>query len=506
MPHADTGHPLLRDMTIWVDVDDLIGHFYAGNRPSGIQRLSLDLASALVAVGAGRVRVCRHGPGETGFTELDWQNCEAKLRGAMHDVQGQAPDQSVATGCREPHSEVSPLRRAARRLPLDLRGPIATAYIAERNAGRALGHAIIAQLHAARALRDLVANSWRWMRPRRFAPKKIQQIKEVTRNDAVNDRPVPFAPGDILLSTGATWQFPSYAAKIDRVRAIGVRFAPFVHDMVPLLFPEWSVKSTTEGFEVWAREVLIRADIVFANSNATARDVARYARQEGLRIPRAIKLPMGASFPGQADVDAPSLHPRPFVLFVSTLEPRKNHAGMLRLWRRLLASLPEAQVPDLVFAGRVGWMAHDVIAQAENADWLGGKLRLIEGPGDAELASLYRDCMFTIYPSFYEGWGLPVTESLSFGKPVAASNRASIPEAGGDFCAYFDPDDLNDAYRIISGLILNPERVATLQRRIAGEFRPPSWRDCAAAIIAVLDSESLPLSATAVPEVSSLTG
>ena len=493
-------------MTIWVDVDDLIGHFYAGNRPSGIQRLSFDLACALVEAGAGRVRVCRHGPGDTGFTELDWQDCEAKLRGAMHEVQGHTSDEPAQPGHGEQRTEISSLRRAARRLPLDLRGPLAMAYIAERNAGRALGHAIIAQIHAVRALRDLVANSWRWVRPRRSALIKTQQNQVLAPQDAVVDRPVPFVSGDILLSTGATWQFPSYAAKIDRVRAIGVRFAPFVHDMVPLLFPEWSVKSTTEGFGVWAWEVLTRADILFANSNATARDVARYARQEGLRIPPAIKLPMGASFPRQADANAPRLHPRPFVLFVSTLEPRKNHAGMLRLWRRLLASLPEAQVPDLVFAGRVGWIAHGVIAQAENADWFGGKLRLIEGPSDAELASLYRDCLFTLYPSFYEGWGLPVTESLSFGKPVAASNRASIPEAGGDFCAYFDPDDLNDAYRVVSGLILNPERVATLERRIASEFHPPSWRDSAAAIIAALESDCLPLSATGISEVSSLTG
>lgn len=495
-----------RDMTIWIDVDDLIGHFYAGNRPSGIQRLSFDLACALVEAGAGRVRICRHGPGDTGFTELDWPDCGAKLRGAMHEVQERISDAPAGPGQGEQRSEISSLRHAARHLPLDLRGPIAMAYIAERNAVRALGHAVMAQVHAVRALRDLAVNSWRWVRPRRAAPIKMQQNQVVAPHNAVADRPVPFASGDVLLSTGATWQFPSYAAKIDRVRALGVRFAPFAHDLVPLLFPEWSVKSTTEGFAVWAREVLTRADIVFANSDATARDVARYARREGLRIPRAVKLPMGASFARQADADLPRLHPRPFVLFVSTLEPRKNHAGMLRLWRRLLASLPEVQVPDLVFAGRVGWMAHDVIAQAENADWFGGKLRLIEGPNDAELAALYRDCLFTVYPSFYEGWGLPVTESLSFGKPAAASNRASIPEAGGDFCAYFDPDDLNDAYRVISGLILNPERVATLERRIVSEFRPPSWHDTAAAVIAALESDRLPLSAAGIPDVSSRTG
>ena len=107
-------------------------------------------------------------------------------------------------------------------------------------------------------------------------------------------------------------------------------------------------------------------------------------------------------------------------------------------------------------------------------------------PSDAELASLYRDCLFTLYPSFYEGWGLPVTESLCFGKTVAASNRGSIPEAGGEFCAYFDPDDLNDAERVVGGLIRHPERIAALEERIATSFRPPGWDDTARAVLAAL--------------------
>lgn len=479
-------------MTIWIDVDDLIGYFYGGNRPSGIQRLSYDLASALIEAGDGRVRACRHGPGPSGFTELDWEESRASLHEAM-----QEGDEAPATAAPPPEfaatPEVSTLRRAARGLPLDLRGPLAAIYIAERNAAAGLRHVAVAQLHALRALRDLLANAWRWLRPRRGPPSlRTTQPQNAPPQPAaapsVADRPVVFAPGDVLISTGATWQFAGYAAKIAKVRAMGVRFAPFAHDMVPLLFPEWSVKATTEAFERWARGVLAQADILFSNSDATAADVAFYARREGLPIPKAIKLPIGATFPRHAAADVARLCPRPYVLLVSTIEPRKNHAGMLRLWRRLLVELPESAVPDLVFAGRVGWLAHDVVAQAENADWFGGRLRLIEGPSDAELAALYRDCLFTLYPSFYEGWGLPVTESLSFGKPVAASNRASIPEAGGEFCVYFDPENLNEAYEVVSRLIREPELVAALEREIAARFRPPSWHDSARAILTTLDA------------------
>jgi glycosyltransferase involved in cell wall biosynthesis len=488
----------LRSM-IWIDIEDLLGFFYAGNRPSGIQRLSFDLCRELVRLGEGRVGVCRHGPGESGFTIVDWPETEARILRATCHTEPVIPDDEPTLEAALPAPPaVSALRSHARRLPLDIRGPLLMGANAEIHAARALADVFRAQVHALRAIRDLLVNIWRWVRPARkpvYAPAYALEVAPDSGADEppppmdtalLLDHPVGFAHGDILLSTGATWQFQTYYARIDRLKhSAGVIFAAFAHDMVPILFPEWSVKHTTDAFEIWAREVLPRADILFTNSDATARDVASFARQNGLTIPKAIKLPMGMSFVTQKNLPPP-LHPNKFVLFVSTIEPRKNHAAMLRLWRRLLQSLPAVMVPDLVFAGRIGWLARDVIGQAENADWLGGKLRLIEAPSDAELAALYRDCVFTVYPSFYEGWGLPVTESLCFGKPVAASNKGSIPEAGGEFCVYFDPDDLNDAERVVRGLIEHPEQLASLTARIAARFHPPGWDVTAQAALSVL--------------------
>jgi glycosyltransferase involved in cell wall biosynthesis len=148
--------------------------------------------------------------------------------------------------------------------------------------------------------------------------------------------------------------------------------------------------------------------------------------------------------------------------------------------------MPAAGVPDLVFAGKPGWLTADFLQQMENTFWLNGRIKFVNSPPDAALAALYQGCLFTVFPSLYEGWGLPVTESLSFGKTVAASNRASIPEAGGAFCSYFDPEDLVAATAVIRGLIERPERVAELEARIAMQFRPPSWAETAAALVAAL--------------------
>ncbi len=91
-----------------------------------------------------------------------------------------------------------------------------------------------------------------------------------------------------------------------------------------------------------------------------------------------------------------------------------------------------------------------------------------------------------MFPSFYEGWGLPVTESLAFGRPCVISNATSLPEAGGTLARYFDPDDLNEAYRVIRATIADREGLSVWQARIAREFHPVSWEDSARSLLARL--------------------
>ncbi len=150
--------------------------------------------------------------------------------------------------------------------------------------------------------------------------------------------------------------------------------------------------------------------------------------------------------------------------------------------------MPRERVPTLVFAGRVGWMVADLMQQLRNSNFLGGKIMLVEDPTDAELERLYQGCRFTLFPSFHEGWGLPVTESLSFGRPCIISNATSLPEAGGALARYFDPDNATEATAIIRDVLLHPETIPAWQERVAREFRPVSWRETAETVLRVLRS------------------
>jgi len=161
-----------------------------------------------------------------------------------------------------------------------------------------------------------------------------------------------------------------------------------------------------------------------------------------------------------------------------------------RVWRRLLEDLPAERVPTLVFAGRIGWLVDDLMRQIANTDNLNGKMVVLENPTDADLAALYRDCLFTLFPSFHEGWGLPVTESLAFGKPCIISNRTSLPEAGGRLARSFDPDNLHDAYKVIRQVIEDRAGLMEWTAEVQRDFKPVPWT---ATVEAILTGLCLPL-------------
>jgi len=149
----------------------------------------------------------------------------------------------------------------------------------------------------------------------------------------------------------------------------------------------------------------------------------------------------------------------------------------------MVEEMPFERVPTLVFAGRVGWLVNDLLQQLVNCAYLRGKIVLVADPTDAELVALYRGCRFTLFPSLYEGWGLPVSESLSFGKLCVASDRTSVPEAGGDFCLYVDPENISAASDVIRRACTDDALIAAFEKKIREEFQPTSWRKTAETLL-----------------------
>jgi glycosyltransferase involved in cell wall biosynthesis len=447
-------------MTVWIDVEDLVRYFHYAARPTGIQRLSFEIYRELSRHdGEAEIRFCRRGATPSGFRSLHFPALEAGILTAAASGPRAAPAASAPP-------PASRLQDAARALPPRYRQPLGEIF-------RGLHQSLAGLRGLARAASGEISGT----------AKRGVQIGRHQFDLGGED--VTFAAGDWFINLGASWDMPYDPAFLAQLRAGQVRFGLMVYDLIPELFPEWALRGTDGAYRAWLRDTVPAADAVFTISDCTASDLRRCLTAAGKNVPTPVVLPVGSIAPVDT-LDLPSPIPNQYVLLVSTMEIRKNHLLMFRVWRQLLETMPAEQVPDLVFAGKVGWLTEDFRQQLNNCNWLNGKIKFLASPSEPELAALYRHCLFTVFPSFYEGWGLPVSESLTFGKTVAASNRSSIPEAGGSFCAYFNPDNLDDAYGTIAKLILVPAAREKLETHIANNFNPPTWQDTATALLQIL--------------------
>lgn len=497
---------------LWIDVEDLFEYARGNPRPSGIQRLAFEIYRALHQRpdAAEIVRFVRHQPVRNTFRIVPWQQVEDLFVGLVMSEAEPPLQPGVQKNGRygEPRDKgpIRPdpatrqfARKVVHRLPPVLRSHVI--------------HAILTQMAAFRAWGGLVAFAARatWMGTARALGLSRAAVKpplgddppepvSTTANHDAEEADDTFtrvsAPGDILLVLGSPWSHPDYASLISGQRKRGLKFALLVYDLIPLRRPEWCDRNLVRLFRAWFESVFPLSDYTFAISRATAADVESYAGSRGIRLSGPVTpVPIGTAFSNLAKrTIAPRCRPLPpagsYALIVSTIEARKNHLLLFRIWRKLLEDMPHDLVPTLVFAGRIGWLVDDLMRQIANTDNLYGKLVIIENPTDTELTALYKGCRFTLFPSFFEGWGLPVTESLAFGKPCLTSNSTSLPEAGGHLTRRFDPDSLAEAYAAVRAVIEDPEGLARWEAQVRREFKPVPWFATADAILAGLDYPS----------------
>ena len=300
--------------------------------------------------------------------------------------------------------------------------------------------------------------------------------------------PVVIDNSTCVVFLGALWINDALMMAARSAHLQGARIVSLLYDLTPVM-EAGHTAAVNRLFDRHLNLLLQTASRVPAISRSSRRDFEEYAQQYGITAPpgAATGLPCGLTPIGGVTSDAP--WPRPYALFVGTIEARKNHVVAFDAWNRLIDDRGAENVPDLVCIGRLGWHSGEFLRRYVATRGLDGKVSILtDSVSDAELASFYEHCQFTVYPSRYEGWGLPVSESLAFGKVPVVADNSSLREAGGDLAVYVPTNDAEALARAIEENVLDAATRASLESRISAEaMAATTWDDVAAIISQEID-------------------
>ena len=342
----------------------------------------------------------------------------------------------------------------------------------------------------------IISNGFIYSIWKELSADKVDHGQLLTLMESATARGTLYAPnsGDVLLILGAFWVLENVAERIIELRREGVHVGVLIHDVIPITHPEFCERPLTDAFRSYFASVVSVVGFILTVSDHTGKAVKAFLERINIKCPTVMTLRLAhktwdpPTLPSVGSSNKLSRLVRDeFVLYVSTIEIRKNHTYLFRIWKRLIESRGK-DVPSLVFVGRAGWRVDDLMAQLNSTNYLNGKIKILHDLSDNELARLYRSALFTVFPSFEEGWGLPVGESLLFGRPCLASNTSSVPEVGGEFVDYFDPFNDNDGFQKIAGFIDDRQLLEERAETIAKRFKPRLWGDVARDLLEAVDT------------------
>lgn len=263
----------------------------------------------------------------------------------------------------------------------------------------------------------------------------------------------------------------------DWVGLAGVRPIYFVHDLIPITHPEFCRAGEQPKHQARMRTVLLTGAGVIGNSLATLAEFSSFAKAEDLPPPPAIAAPLGtdvasAGPPGPTSDSAG----KPTFVILGTIEARKNHLMLLHVWTRLVQRLG-SDAPHLLVVGRRGWECEQVLDLLERSPSLKQAVTEIGACDDQQLATHLGNARALLFPSFVEGYGIPLVDSMRLGTPIIASDLPVFREIAGDIPEYLDPLDGPAWERAIMSYADLASSRRERQVQLMSNFKIPTWED-----------------------------
>ncbi len=351
----------------------------------------------------------------------------------------------------------------------------------ERNQFIIASHAVLKSAYALSL--SLINNQYRsnlhhFFKKKYLVLSNLRSKKKVTVKSHVKH---PFKAGDSILFAGTVWHYYNINENILKIKQ-NTKISVFTicHDLIPIKFPHFCLHEGGTGYEIFYPYFVSMtkiADHVFCVSKSTELDYKEFIKQNNLPSPTTSVVKEGSSIYTENLPPSPliaDLLKSEFILFVSTIERRKNHELIYKAILYLLEN-GYTKLPKFIFVGMKGWSVNELIMDIKLDPRVKGMITILHGLNDSDLKYLYQNCLFTLYPSFYEGWGLPIAESLLFGKFAIVSSTSSMPEVGGDFVDCIHPLDIIGWAKRIGFYLENRNELKEKEDKILREYQSPTW-------------------------------
>ncbi len=264
------------------------------------------------------------------------------------------------------------------------------------------------------------------------------------------------------------------------------RIVYFLHDLSFLRNPEWTTEENRIACFDGVFRASLYADCVIANSEYTRGDFLQtfpsFPHDRIRNLGGASRLQLREDLPKPRRLR--NLRKGDFWLVVGTLEPRKNHSRLLSAFLKLKRD--QQRLLPIVVAGGEGWLDDEIREGLANPE-LEEELLTLGYVDEGELHWLYQNCFAFVFPSLFEGLGLPVLEAMSCGAPVLTSNSSSLPEITGDAALLVDPYEEESIYQGLRTLVLNPGRLRSLAAQGLRRVREYSWEAIAGRVRDIYD-------------------
>jgi glycosyltransferase involved in cell wall biosynthesis len=332
-------------------------------------------------------------------------------------------------------------------------------------------------------------------------PDDLERLQADGRARPVSDG--EGAGARILVLGGAWIRNPQYIAALETFkRQIDANLTILIHDLIQMKLRHLYPEGVGDEFATNARLMARVADDFLVYSECTKSDLREFLAGNGELFKKISKFRLGdmTGFHAEQDradeIDSTDgvesalqtrFSGKRFAIYVSTIEIRKNHALLINVWRRLVEERGAA-TPHLVFIGRSLWRGQEVVDSIERDDALRPFVHVLEDVDDRDLDWFYRNCVLTLYPSLYEGWGLPVAESLSYGKMCIASDRTATREIAPELTDLADPYDFRAWHDRVAYYFDNPSALQRREEAIRDKYTEHGWDDSVQEIVSILDS------------------